>query len=155
MSFYQLRTQLKIHAPIEAVWKFISSPQNLRQITPDHMDFQITSEELPERIYEGMIIKYNVRPLLGIRTNWVTEITHIREGQYFVDEQRVGPYRMWHHQHIIEPDGKDTIMKDIVSYQPPLGIFGALINRFVIQKELDKIFEYRTKSLNSIFDEKA
>ena len=150
MAFYQLQETQELQASIEEVWAFISSPLNLKKITPPSMGFDITSD-LPERMYEGMIISYKVSPLLGIKTNWVTEITHIREKEYFVDEQRVGPYSMWHHQHRIEPIKSGVLMKDIVTYQPPFGPVGALMNTLVISKKLREIFEFRRSALQDYF----
>lgn len=121
MAFYQFYREQKLNASIEEIWDFISSPKNLKLITPKHMGFDITSKNLPEKMYQGMIISYKVSPLLGIKTNWVTEITHLKELEYFVDEQRIGPYAMWHHQHHLEPIQNGILMKDIVTYQPPLG----------------------------------
>jgi len=147
MAFYQYRREQKINATMEVVWDFISSPANLKEITPDYMGFDITSPELPKKMYPGMIISYEVKPLLGIKTTWVTEITHVRELEYFVDEQRVGPYSMWHHQHFIEPIPDGVLMRDIVSYSPPLGLLGAVANQLFIRAKLDEIFEYRTNAL--------
>ncbi|MEQ9582137.1 MAG: SRPBCC family protein, partial [Arenibacter sp.] len=141
----------EINASLEEVWKFISDPSNLKLITPDYMGFDITSEDIPSKMYEGMIISYKVSPLLGIKTTWVTEITHLKENSYFVDEQRVGPYKIWHHQHMIQPTEKGTLMTDIVSYQPPLGFLGSIANELIIKGKLNEIFEYRTKALDEIF----
>ena len=101
MAFYQLHKKQLVNASIDEVWEFISTPWNLKIITPDYMGFDIISKELPEKIYPGMIISYSVKPILGIKMKWVTEITQIEEKRYFVDEQRIGPYAMWHHQHHI------------------------------------------------------
>lgn len=147
MAFYQLiKTQL-INGSIEEVWDFISSPKNLKEITPDYMGFEITSKNLSEKMYPGMIISYTVKPLLGINMLWVTEITHVEEMRYFVDEQRIGPYSMWHHQHFIEPSDEGILIKDIVTYSPPFGFLGALANNIFISKQLDGIFSYREKEL--------
>jgi ligand-binding SRPBCC domain-containing protein len=151
MAVYQLHKEQIIQADLETVWEFISSPQNLKRITPDYMGFDIISEQLADRIYPGMIISYTVTPLFGIKMNWVTEITHVTEGQYFVDEQRAGPYRMWHHQHSIQEVEEGVMMKDLVTYRPPMGVFGALANRLLISKKLEEIFEYRRKKLIQIF----
>jgi ligand-binding SRPBCC domain-containing protein len=153
MSFFQFHSKIEIDAGIENVWNFISSPVNLKEITPDYMGFDITSKNLEAQMYEGMIISYQVSPLLGIKTTWVTEITHVKEKRYFVDEQRVGPYKMWHHQHFIEPTDNGTLMSDIVSYQPPFGVFGKLANGLFIEKKLNEIFDYRTKALFKRFGE--
>jgi ligand-binding SRPBCC domain-containing protein len=151
MAFYQLfKTQI-VNGSIEDVWDFISSPKNLKKITPDYMGFEINSQNLPEKMYPGMIISYIVKPVLGIKMLWVTEITHIEEMRYFVDEQRIGPYSMWHHQHFIEPSGQGVLMTDIVSYSPPLGFLGALANSLFISKQLNSIFDYRDNILRQLF----
>lgn len=151
MAFYQFKTEQKVNAPIEEVWDFISSPANLKEITPDYMGFDITSGHLSDKMYEGMIITYKVSPLLGIKTDWMTEITHIREMEYFVDEQRIGPYKLWHHQHHISPIEGGVLMKDIVTYAPPFGLIGAVANRIVIKNKLEEIFNYRFKAVESKF----
>jgi ligand-binding SRPBCC domain-containing protein len=147
MAFCQLIKKQFVPATIDEVWDFISSPANLKEITPDYMGFDITSKDLPEKMYAGMIISYNVRPLLGIPVTWVTEITHVEEKRYFVDEQRVGPYSMWHHQHLIEPHENGVIMTDIVSYKPPLGFLGSIANVLFIRRQLEGIFAYREEAL--------
>jgi len=151
MAFYQLRTAQRIPATVEEIWDFISSPRNLKKITPEYMGFDITSEDLPEKMYEGMIISYRVNPLKGFNTTWVTEITHVRDKSYFVDEQRIGPYAMWHHQHILEPVDGGVLMKDIVSYRPPMGFLGAVANRLLIKRKLKEIFDYRTLAIEKQF----
>lgn len=147
MAFYQFLQEQEIPATMEEVWDFISSPRNLKEITPDYMGFDITTSNLPEKMYAGMIISYKVSPLLGIKTDWVTEITQVRALEYFIDEQRIGPYNLWHHQHMIEPSAHGVLMKDIVTYAPPLGFFGAIANQLFIKSKLNEIFEYRTEAI--------
>ena len=147
MAFYQFKKEQKVKTSMEDIWDFISSPRNLKEITPDYMGFNITSKDLPEKMYEGMIISYLVSPVFGIKTNWVTEITHVRDLQYFVDEQRVGPYSIWHHQHFIEPISNGVLMRDIVSYEPPFGFLGAIANSLMIKGKLQEIFDYRTQAI--------
>jgi len=125
MGFYQFKRALKINASLEEIWNFISSPENLKEITPDYMGFDITTEHLAKKMYPGMIISYRVKPLFGISTTWVTEITQVKDKEYFVDEQRVGPYKIWHHEHLIQKIEGGVLMKDILSYQPPFGFLGA------------------------------
>ena len=98
-----------------------------------------------------MIIIYKVRLLLGIKNVWVTEITHLREKEFFVDEQRIGPYSLWHHQHFIVPIEKGVLMKDIITYKPPLGIIGSIANKLIIENKLKKIFDYRKKAIEKRF----
>jgi ligand-binding SRPBCC domain-containing protein len=151
MQIYRLYREQKLPGEMQAVWDFISDPRNLKLITPEYMGFDILSDQLPERIYPGMIITYTVRPVFRVKMKWVTEITHLVEGQYFVDEQRAGPYRMWHHQHKIQPVENGVLMTDLVIYGPPLGFFGALANRFMIRRRLEEIFDYRQRKLVEIF----
>ncbi|MBI5010466.1 MAG: SRPBCC family protein [Bacteroidia bacterium] len=153
MGFYQYRKEQLLHAGVDEVWDFISSPSNLKEITPEYMGFDITSENMPEKMYRGMIISYMVRPLFGIKVTWVTEITEIAEKKFFIDQQRIGPYAFWHHQHFIEPLGEKVLMKDIVSYKPPFGILGSIANMLVIRKKIKEIFDYREMVLNSRFPE--
>lgn len=147
MGFYQFKREQFIKASIEEIWDFISSPKNLKEITPDSMGFDITTKGLPEKMYPGMIISYKVKPLFGIKTTWVTEITHVEELSYFVDEQRVGPYSIWHHEHILEEKNGGVLMTDIISYKPPFGFLGNLANRILIKGKLKQIFDYRFKVL--------
>ncbi len=151
MSFYQFTATQKIPATIEQVWDFISSPKNLKEITPAFMGFEITNGGLPEKMYPGMIISYKVSPLLGIKMTWVTEITHVENHRYFVDVQRIGPYAMWHHQHKIEAIDGGVLMTDIVSYQPPLGFLGVIANILFIKSKLKEIFDFRTVAVEKKF----
>ena len=151
MAFYQLKQIQKIPASLEVVWEFISSPTNLKKITPPHMGFEVTSDNGSSKMYEGMIISYKVSPLLGIKLDWMTEITHIKELSYFVDEQRIGPYKLWHHQHKISAIEGGVLMEDIVTYQPPFGLLGALANRLFIKSQLNQIFEYRNIAIEKQF----
>lgn len=148
-TVYTLTRRQFIDAPPGKVWDFVSSPANLARITPPGMGFDIISPA-EKKMYEGMIIIYLVRPLAGIPVTWVTEITHITEGSYFVDEQRTGPYALWHHRHFIEPEGEGTLMTDIVTYRPPLGILGRIANSLLIRKRLRQIFDYRESAMNSL-----
>lgn len=151
MAFYQFHETQQLPVSKEEVWDFISSPANLKEITPDHMGFDIITKNLPKKMYPGMIIGYKVSPLLGIKMKWVTEITHIQNLHFFVDEQRIGPYKMWHHQHIIQSIEGGTEMKDIVTYQPPFGLFGTIANTLIIKKQLRKIFDYRKSAVEKKF----
>lgn len=151
MGFYQFKRTQFIPCSITDLWAFISNPTNLKKITPKDMGFDITSGEIPEKMYSGMIISYKVAPLLGIKTTWVTEITQLKENSYFIDEQRVGPYKIWHHQHFLEATEGGTLMTDIISYQPPFGLLGALANRVLIKKKLQQIFDYRAHVLSEMY----
>lgn len=151
MGFYQFQKKQILPATIDEVWDFISSPSNLKDITPVYMRFEITSENLPEKMYPGMIISYKVKPLFGISVTWVTEITEVTERKFFVDQQRIGPYAFWHHQHFIEPNLSGVSMKDIVSYKPPFGSLGTMANYVIISRKITEIFDYREKCLMQKF----
>jgi ligand-binding SRPBCC domain-containing protein len=152
VAFFQLhRTQL-LNASIDEVWDFISSPANLKKITPEYMGFDITSDNSDAKMYEGMIISYKVSPVLGIKVDWVTEITHVKDRQFFVDEQRIGPYALWHHQHHIEKTDNGVLMTDIVTYAPPFGFLGSIANSLMIKNKLKEIFRHREKVLNELYN---
>ena len=151
MSFYQLQRTQKIPAPIETVWEFISSPKNLKTITPPSMGFDIISSGDIESMYAGMIIAYKVKPVFNIPVTWVTEITHVQNLKYFVDEQRIGPYRLWHHQHKITAIDGGTLMEDIVTYQLPFGIIGSIVHALLVRKKLESIFNYRFTAVEKLF----
>lgn len=153
MPLYQLHTQQFLAATKQNVWDFISSPHNLAKITPEHMGFLITTPNIPEKMYPGLIISYTVYPFRGIKTTWVTEITQVSEGEYFVDEQRIGPYSMWHHEHHIKEKDGGVLMTDIVSYKPPFGFIGGIANALLIKQKLKKIFAYRERRLYEIFNQ--
>ena len=151
MAFYQFKRKQYLETNLDELWRFISNPANLKRITPESMGFDILTEDLPDKMYAGMIISYRVSPLLGIPTTWVTEITHVEEGKYFVDEQRMGPYKMWHHQHFLEPTDKGVSMTDIISYQPPFAVLGSMANQLIIKRKLEQIFDHRSDVLKSLF----
>jgi ligand-binding SRPBCC domain-containing protein len=147
---YQLRRKQLVKTDIATCWDFFSSPANLSKITPAYMGFDVRSE-VPERMYEGLMIEYRVRPLLGIPMKWVTEITHVKDYQFFVDEQRIGPYKLWHHEHhfMETPDGIE--MTDIVSYELPFGVLGSMVHPFLVEKKLKEIFAHRFKVVDELF----
>ena len=153
MAFYQFQAKQEISASRKEVWDFISSPANLKHITPDYMLFDVTSKNLPNKVYAGMMISYKVRPILGIEMDWLTEITHVREMEYFVDEQRQGPYALWHHQHQLEDISDGTLMTDIVTYAPPFGIIGSMANALMIRSKLNEIFKYRESAVTEYFNQ--
>ena len=151
MALYTLETSQKFPADLEQVWNFISSPKNLKHITPGKMGFDIITKNMPEKMYPGMIITYRVKPLLGINTTWVTEITYIKEYDFFVDEQRLGSYKFWHHQHKLKSIQGGVLMEDIVNYQPPFGFLGSIANTLFLRKTLENIFEFRKIKLEEKF----
>ena len=137
---------------LEEVWHFFSRPENLNDMTPDDMDFNIITDIQGVEMYEGMIIQYKVSPMLGIKLNWVTEITHVRDRQYFIDEQRFGPYALWHHQHHFELVDGGVKMTDILNYKVPFGIIGDIANAAFVENRIEEIFQYRNKAVERIFN---
>ena len=152
MKLYRLETIQKLPISINDAWQFLSDPKNLKRITPDYMGFKIV-KGAESSMYAGQIIEYVVTPLLGIPTTWVTEITHVKEPEYFVDEQRFGPYALWHHKHFITPIEKGIEMVDIVDYKIPFGILGQIVHPIIVQPKLKEIFNYRQKKLVELFGE--
>lgn len=151
MSIFQIYQEQKVPATVDEVWDFISSPKNLKKITPTYMGFEIISQNTVEKMYPGMIIAYKVSPILGLKMTWVTEITQVKENEYFVDEQRIGPYKMWHHEHKLTPIDGGVLMTDCVSYVLPFGILGKIAHRLFIKKQLNSIFVFRDQAVNQIF----
>jgi ligand-binding SRPBCC domain-containing protein len=147
MAIYHIHEKLEVAAPLEEVWDFISSPSNLKEITPEYMGFEITSPRLPHKIYPGLMISYRLRPVLRINMNWLTEITQVREPYYFVDEQRAGPYALWHHEHNLESTEKGVLMTDLVTYRLPGGPLGTLAHNLFIKNRLKNLFQYRELAL--------
>lgn len=146
---YRLQAKQQVPISLEEAWNFFSNPKNLATITPDNLGFNIRTE-LPAQMYPGMMIVYTVKPLLGIPMTWVTEITQVKEKEFFIDEQRVGPYNMWHHQHWFKEIDGGVEMQDIVDYRLPFAPFGN-VGHFVVKAQLKKIFGYRIEKLNELF----
>jgi ligand-binding SRPBCC domain-containing protein len=147
---YQLKRQQIVSTDMETCWKFFSSPQNLAVITPAYMRFTVLTEQ-PEKVYEGLIIAYSVSPVLRIPLKWVTEIKYVKENRFFVDEQRKGPYSLWHHEHHFEQVEDGVLMTDIVSYSLPYGWIGRLAHRLFVKRQLEEVFDYRRKIVEEIF----
>lgn len=141
-----------IPIPVDQAWSFFSNPVNLQKITPPHMKFNILSTDLPDTIYSGMMIQYAVSPIPGYSIKWLTEIKHVNKPNYFIDEQRSGPYSLWYHQHIFMSQGSQTLMKDEVHYALPLFFLGTLAHTFYVRNKLEKIFDYRKKIISQMFN---
>ena len=148
---YQFKRKQLVKTDIATCWEFFSSPNNLSKITPTYMGFDVLTD-VPQRMYEGLMIEYRVRPLLGIPMRWITEITHVKDYQYFVDEQRLGPYTIWHHEHHFHETDEGIEMTDIVSYQVPFGILGRMAHPIIIQRKLEEIFDHRFKVVDELFN---
>ena len=151
---YQLKRTQFVKTDLATCWDFFSSPNNLNKITPKEMGFDVLTEGV-ENMYEGLMIEYKVRPLLNIPLRWITEITHVKYQQYFVDEQRKGPYKIWHHEHHFKQVEGGVEMTDIVSYELPFGLLGKLLHPIIVKPKLKQIFDYRTKKVASLFATKV
>lgn len=150
---HTLKTKQYLKSDIKTIWEFMSSPSNLAKITPSYMGFNIISEMKDvEKMYEGQIIEYYVTPVLGFKMHWVTEITHVEELHYFVDEQRIGPYSLWHHKHFLKEVDGGVEMMDIVHYKIPFGFLGKIANELFIKNKLKEIFDYRFKALENLYN---
>ena len=152
MKIYTLHTKQNIPITIEEAWEFFSNPKNLKVITPDYMGFKTLSGD-DRTMFPGQIIQYIVTPVLGIPMKWVTEITHVVDKNYFVDEQRFGPYALWHHKHFFKEISGGIEMEDIVDYKLPMGILGQLLHPVIVQPKLQEIFDFRRKKLIALFGE--
>jgi ligand-binding SRPBCC domain-containing protein len=151
MPIHQINIVQQIPSSLESVWDFFSNPANLATITPAKMKFRTISKIEGDKIYAGQIIEYKVRPFWGIPLNWMTEITQVRELEFFIDNQVIGPYRLWHHQHHFKHIPGGTEMRDIVHYKNPLGFVGSIANSLFVKNELKKIFEFRKMKVEEIF----
>ncbi|TAH03674.1 MAG: hypothetical protein EAZ15_02565 [Sphingobacteriales bacterium] len=142
----------KIPISLDQAWNFFSSPLNLSKITPKSMNFVITSDYTEDtKMYPGMIITYKVSPLLGIKMDWMTEITHVKEDEYFIDEQRFGPFAIWHHEHHFKAIKGGVLMSDKLIYGVPFGLIGELANAIVVKKQTNDIFIHREKAVEKLF----
>ena len=152
MKAYHLNFSQQLPISLKEAWDFFSTPLNLAKITPPEMAFTVTSDlKTTEKMYPGMIITYKVSPLTGIKLNWMTEITQVREGEYFIDEQRFGPYQFWHHQHHFKAIPGGVQMDDILTYGLPFGILGQAANQLFVANKLQEVFAFRNKKTIEIF----
>ena len=152
MKTYTVKFEQKLPISLEQAWDFFSSPINLAKITPKKMAFIITSDYTAgQKMYQGMIITYKVAPLLGIKIDWMTEITHVKDGEYFIDEQRFGPFKFWHHEHHFKAIEGGVLMTDKLIYGMPFGILGQIANAITVSKQTEEIFTYREKAVEDLF----
>ena len=150
MSLQTLKREQTLPVSMEKAWDFFSDPENLNEITPEDMTFRIMST-LPEKMYEGMLIHYKISPFLSIPMDWVTEITHIREKEFFIDEQRIGPYRIWHHEHHFRKTENGILMTDLLNYDVGMGVLGSIAGAVFVHRKVRSIFDYRYEKLKNLF----
>lgn len=150
MTIHTISQEQRLPVTLAAAWEFFSSPRNLGEITPEDLAFRIVNQPA-EKIHEGQIISYKVRILPGIWVPWVTEIKSVDEGRSFVDEQRFGPYKFWHHRHTFEEISGGVLMRDLVHYGLGFGPFGAIAHAVFVRAQLKRIFEFRREMLAKRF----
>ena len=148
---YSLIREQQLKTSVENAWGFFSDPGNLQSITPSDLGFKVISQPA-ENMYAGMLIEYKIRPLFNIPFYWMTEITHVSDKKYFVDEQRFGPYSLWHHQHHFQENASGVMMKDVVHYKLPFYVIGDAANFLFVGKRLEKIFDHRKKVVEELFN---
>ncbi|NMN39863.1 SRPBCC family protein [Pedobacter sp. SG918] len=152
MKTYRLEFTQKLPADLDTAWDFFSSPLNLAEITPNNMTFEVTSPNMANtKMYPGLIITYKVSPLFGIKLNWVTEITHVKDREYFIDEQRFGPFAFWHHQHHFEKVHDGVLMHDILHYGIGWGPIGTIANTLIVNHKINEIFKFRSQKVEELF----
>jgi ligand-binding SRPBCC domain-containing protein len=153
MAVYSLKKVQNIPVSIDEAWDFFSHPKNLAVMTPDYLNLKFTNDLFGEEMYAGQVMTYNVKPLFGIPMFWMTEITHVKDREYFIDEQRFGPYSLWHHQHHFREIDGGVEMTDLIHYKLPGWILGDLANSLFVKKQLEGIFEFRIKRVEELFGE--
>lgn len=151
MAVHTIKAIQRIPASLQEVWDFFSNPANLQTITPAHMNFRVISQQQGDTIYAGQIIEYKVSPLFGMPLYWMTEITEVKEPDYFADIQRKGPYRLWHHRHYFREIPGGVEMTDLVEYKNPGWIMSPVVNRFLVRPQLQKLFVFRFQQISKIF----
>lgn len=148
---YTICYSQRVPLSLEECWRFFSSPRNLKMITPEHLRFSILNDPGPGTIYAGQIIHYRIKPIWNIPIEWVTEITHVQKPDYFIDEQRSGPYKLWHHEHRFEAIENGVLMHDTVYYQLHFGFAGRALHALWVKSAVEAIFTYRKDKLETLF----
>lgn len=154
MKIYSIERSVVIPSTLDEVWSFFSTPQNLNEITPTTMSFEIQTDVSKVKTYAGLLIQYKIRPFANIPFKWVTEITHCQDKAFFVDEQRFGPYAFWHHQHHFKAVEGGVEMRDIVHYALPFGWIGRAVHALFIRAQVESIFTYRETVIQEKFNVK-
>lgn len=147
---YRLKRKQFLPINLDQAWEFFATPKNLNEVTPEDMVFEITTE-LPDKMYEGLMITYRIKPMMNIPINWCTEITHIKEKEFFVDDQRKGPYNIWHHEHHFKAVEGGVLMTDLLHYDIGKSIFGWIAGKLFVHNKVRQIFDYRYKALENYF----
>lgn len=145
-----LKNEIILNTDIDSAWNFFATPANLNSITPASMQFKIL-DEVPDKMYEGMYIRYKIKPMINISMQWLTQITHISEKNYFIDEQIIGPYKLWHHEHHFKEVKKGVLMTDLLYYDIGMYFLGTIAKKLFVEKKVNEIFNFRNQKINQIF----
>lgn len=149
-TMYRYEQQQLVPANLDEVWDFFSNPRNLQRLMPDDMSFEML-DDIPEKMYPGLLLRYRVAPLLGIKLPWTSRIEFVEEKKYFVDTQSEGPFRFWHHEHRFEAVEGGTMVYDLLHYRLPLEPLSKLFHRSIVKKKLDQIFSQRIIRSEQVF----
>ena len=151
MAVYEIKEKQALPVSLDEAWAFFSHPKNLAEMTPEYLNLKFTNKLFRDEMYAGQVITYTVKPVLGIPLFWMTEITHVKDREFFVDEQRVGPYALWHHQHHFREIPGGVEMTDIVHYRLPGWWLGDLANALFVRNQLKSIFTFRRAKVEELF----
>jgi|SRR5579863_6007820 len=148
MSVQVFRVEQRIARPLPEVFDFFSRATNLERITPPWLRFSILGSQ-PDEVRTGTVIPYRLR-LHGLPLIWVSQIEEFERGRLFVDRQLIGPYKLWQHRHEFEADGEQTVIRDEVRYELPLGRLGSIAHRLFVRSDVERIFAYRRATLERV-----
>lgn len=153
MRVYHEKYVQFIPSDLETVWNFFATPRNLRMITPPDMNFEIQKITGGDAMYAGQLITYKVSPFPFMKVQWITEIKQVVHQQFFVDDQIVGPFALWHHQHFFIEKEDGVEMVDEVSYAIPFGFLGRAVNQLFVKKKIRHIFQFRKEVIEEVFNQ--
>lgn len=148
---FKVEKEILLPVPLKEAWHFFAQPKNLAEITPPEMKMELVDDQKVP-MYEGMVLRFKVSPLWGIKLNWTSEISKIVPMRYFIDCMIDGPFSQWHHQHFFEEAKNGTLARDIIHYKPPLGLLGKMAKPLIVEKNINQLFEYRAQKLSEIFN---
>ncbi len=147
---FVLKKHVFIPRPVRDVFAFFETPENLSLLTPPKLGFQIITPS-PILMKKDAVIDYTIK-VLGLRLGWRTLITDYQAGRMFVDEQVKGPYKYWQHTHSFIEFSDGTLVTDEVRYALPFGFLGQLAHALFVRSQLNNIFEYRARIIQSKFE---
>ncbi len=149
-AIHIINTKQELPISLDEAWEFFSTPVNLEKLTPNNLRFKILTCS-HETMEVGQIISYKIRLMPFVWIHWVTEITRVENKHFFIDDQRSGPYKIWHHRHTFTETKNGVLMEDQVHYLLPFGIIGKIVHTLAVKAQLKNIFDYRKQVLAEIF----